>query len=420
MRLVVTRVGVVAALASAMLMPSPAAAQYGSEGGFIDDGSADYEEAPRSRRDTGGPSSLDEARASRRGLRIGAGRTGTTNRSGNISVRPASVPSTYTVRRGDTLWDITGHYYGNPWEWPRVWSYNPEITNPHWIYPMDTMRLSSRTGPRTVLDTPGGAGDQGAGAGAGGAGDQGAGEGGPGEPGSVFLRDEGYLDRDALRTTGIIVGSPEEHMLLSPYDEVYVQFEGNPSVRAGQTFTVFRAMNANERQPNEQGTLVRIFGAVRVRSYDRDTKLARAVITEALDPIERGYRVGPLARRFDNVPPVRNDRDLRAQVVAVLRPRELVGDQQVIFFNVGSRQGVREGNRFFVVRRGDAWRETVGADQRDMGASVPAPAQPRELPDEVIAEVRVVTLRPTSCAGLVTRSTREVTIGDRAELRRGY
>ncbi|MBC7174262.1 MAG: LysM peptidoglycan-binding domain-containing protein, partial [Polyangiaceae bacterium] len=42
------------------------------------------------------------------------------------------VPDAHTVRRGDTLWDITGFYYGNPWEWPRVWSYNPEITNPHW------------------------------------------------------------------------------------------------------------------------------------------------------------------------------------------------------------------------------------------------------------------------------------------------
>ena len=51
------------------------------------------------------------------------------------------VPEIYTVRRGDTLWDITGRYYGNPWYWPRVWSYNPEVTNPHWIYPLDRLRL---------------------------------------------------------------------------------------------------------------------------------------------------------------------------------------------------------------------------------------------------------------------------------------
>jgi hypothetical protein len=55
--------------------------------------------------------------------------------------REQLIPERYVVRSGDTLWDVTGRFYGNPWEWPRVWSYNPEITNPHWIYPLDQLRL---------------------------------------------------------------------------------------------------------------------------------------------------------------------------------------------------------------------------------------------------------------------------------------
>src|SRR4029079_15071594 len=47
------------------------------------------------------------------------------------------VPGVHTVKRGDTLWDLSGHYYGNTWGWPKVWSYNPQISNPHWIYPGD-------------------------------------------------------------------------------------------------------------------------------------------------------------------------------------------------------------------------------------------------------------------------------------------
>src|SRR5690606_19072828 len=54
-----------------------------------------------------------------------------------------SVPDTHRVERGDTLWDITNRYFGNPWEWPKIWSYNPEITNPHWIYPDDSIALRS-------------------------------------------------------------------------------------------------------------------------------------------------------------------------------------------------------------------------------------------------------------------------------------
>src|SRR5512145_88127 len=50
-------------------------------------------------------------------------------------------PDTYTVRPGDTLWDLAGRFLNNPWYWPKVWSYNPEITNPHWIDPGQLLRF---------------------------------------------------------------------------------------------------------------------------------------------------------------------------------------------------------------------------------------------------------------------------------------
>ncbi|MBL8915647.1 MAG: LysM peptidoglycan-binding domain-containing protein, partial [Archangium sp.] len=54
----------------------------------------------------------------------------------------ASAPGTqHTVERGDTLWDLSQRYLGSPWYWPKVWSYNPEIANPHWIYPGNEVRF---------------------------------------------------------------------------------------------------------------------------------------------------------------------------------------------------------------------------------------------------------------------------------------
>ena len=64
--------------------------------------------------------------------------------------RALVVPELYTVRRGDTLWDICDHFYGNPWQWPRVWSFNDRITNPNWIYPGDPVRLRRGGGPDAV------------------------------------------------------------------------------------------------------------------------------------------------------------------------------------------------------------------------------------------------------------------------------
>ncbi len=68
-------------------------------------------------------------------------------RSGRDVPPPASEPvptadvETHKVQRGDTLWDLSARYLNSPWYWPKVWSYNPEIGNPHWIYPGNVVRL---------------------------------------------------------------------------------------------------------------------------------------------------------------------------------------------------------------------------------------------------------------------------------------
>src|SRR5690606_12639345 len=47
------------------------------------------------------------------------------------------VPEAHVVQKGDTLWDISGYYLHDPYQWPKLWSYNEHITNAHWIFPGD-------------------------------------------------------------------------------------------------------------------------------------------------------------------------------------------------------------------------------------------------------------------------------------------
>ncbi|MGP1665230.1 MAG: LysM peptidoglycan-binding domain-containing protein, partial [Rhodanobacter sp.] len=64
----------------------------------------------------------------------------------------ADHPDSYTVVRGDTLWDISAKFLAKPWLWPEIWQANPQVRNPHLIYPGDVLNLSFINGSSLRLE----------------------------------------------------------------------------------------------------------------------------------------------------------------------------------------------------------------------------------------------------------------------------
>jgi hypothetical protein len=334
------------------------------------------------------------------------------------------IPGSHIVRRGDTLWDICGYYFQNPYEWPKVWSYNAQIKNPHWIYPGDEIRLkeggaTAPTGsPSTVS-----------------AGIPYTGNGmtlvdrrRQVPRGTVFLRDQGWISDPSDEVWGDVTGSAQDKMFLTDLDEVYLHIDPGHDVQLGQELTLFRPLRAAGA-----GTIVKISGTVRVDQWNAQDRIARAQVVESLNVIERGAKVGPLARRFEVVPPVRNQVDVQAHVLTSIYPNVFWGADQLVFIDKGQNAGLKPGNRLFILRRGDAWRKTLAAgstgyrvstdDERPMPPMEKVPGARQDeahYPDEVVGELRVVATRNETATCLVMQSRLEIERNDLAVAHKGY
>ncbi|HVK65388.1 MAG TPA: LysM peptidoglycan-binding domain-containing protein [Polyangium sp.] len=337
---------------------------------------------------------------------------GTAN--GGFVLEGQHVPELHSVRTGDTLWDISTRYYKNPYGWPRLWAQNPQIQNPHWIYPGDQVRLRD-VGDR---DLPGmrrllsGARKV--------------------APQTVFLRDTGWLDDKKDDVWGEVNGSPADKMLLSAGDDVYVKLDENHEVAVGQLLTIFRPL-VTSGDAAQKGQLVSIRGTLRVDRVNTQTRMIRGRIVESLDTVERGAKIGPVDRSFVIVPPVASAEDIEARIVAALYPHAFYGQNQVVFLDKGEKEGVKQGMRFFALRRGDRWRHTLrGAgkfatvrpviedDRAAQTENFAPPGDESLFPDETYAELRVIKVREHTATALVTASSHEIERGAFVTARKGY
>jgi hypothetical protein len=358
------------------------------------------------------------------------------------SRRAVVVPDVHTVRPGDTMWDLCGHYLGNPWDWPRIWSYNPDVQNPNWIYPGDQLRLRSpdESGRAPVAQNDTLQSQLGMfGSGPSNRADQPTSSwGGSGKVGkdTIFLRNEAYIDDPDKDVWGQVVGANEEQMLLGQGNHVYLDLKPSVEVKVGQQLTLFERSRKPERVEGARqppGEIVIIKGTLRVTDFDPKKHVARAEIVESSDVIERGAKVGAIGRRYVVLAPKPSRVTVWARLLNGIYPHVYLGQQQLVFVDRGSEDGLVAGNRLLVIRRGDSWRRSLGTTARSSRVRLrtdhpePTRVEPVELrredgdfPDEVVGEVRIVQAHPWSSLAVVTSSHRELVPGDRAVAREGY
>jgi len=345
-------------------------------------------------------------------------------------------PDTYTVRPGDTLWDLSGRFLNNPWYWPKVWSYNPEIPNAHWIYPGNVVRFFPATeeaparvepvppgevaaapeeaaAPRELEDLskaergkPADYGDEDAVA------VVGPHKVGYVAPRGTLGRRDTFVTTRELERSGEVTAAFEDKAFLTLHDRLYAKLR--EPAKVGQALTLFRTVRPvnHPRTGGRIGYQTQLLGSARVVA--QDDKTTTLVVTRAVDVIERGDRVSPATDRLVKMVARRpNQRQLRGVIVAAeVEAAWMAGENHLVFVDKGRADGVEEGNVFTVTRAGDPY-------GHQLSAKTLAPRENVLLPTEDIGELLVLDAKENFSTALVVRSLRELFAGDRVEMRTG-
>ncbi len=336
-----------------------------------------------------------------------------------------TAPDTYTVVPGDTLWDLSGRFLNNPWYWPKIWSYNPEITNPHWIYPGNLLKFypSAEEAPARVepmvaeeeVEAPKELEDFSRSDGKEPVDDDAVAVAGPYKIGYVppqrrLARHDTFVTPRELAESGSIEAAFEEKIMLAFLDHAYARFENAANVKTGETYVVYKTVRPIYHPVTHElfGYQSTVLGSAKVVSVD--DRAATLVISAALEPIERGALLGPwtdkIVRPIERKPnqATLDGRIIASQAAVVTQ----VGEHHIVIVDKGAADGVEEGNAFTVVRSGDLY-----------GRDPLVPAWDPSLPKEDVGDLLVIDVKERASTALVTRSLKELLIGDRVEMRPG-
>lgn len=295
-------------------------------------------------------------------------------------------PDSHTVVKGDTLWDISGRFLQEPWRWPEIWDVNPQISNPHLIYPGDVVYLTYRDG-RPVLTVNRGA------------------AGGPRyvklspevrstpharaipsipvEYIKPFLSQPLVVSRDEMEAWPYVVSSFEQHLVAGPGNKIYVRglpenpAQGYSIFRRGPAYVLPPETDNMQRAPVVQskysnreiegevlGYQALYVGDVEIR---REGDPATGVITSADREVLVGDRLVPHSREAgfgSDLIPTTPAAEIDGKIVSVIDGVSEIGNYQVVVVSAGTSNGLEKGNVLAVYQTGQMVRDTVAAEMR--------------------------------------------------------
>jgi hypothetical protein len=307
---------------------------------------------------------------------------------------------THTVKKGDTLWDISEMYYGDPYLWPKLWRINPFVTNPHFLHQGDLIRLLEskpvkrierevKTAVEAVPEpVPAMAGID--------------------VSGLTNINALGYLSPREVKPWGSILSSDSEKTLLSKGDTVFVEFIFYETIKPGDEFTIFQPTPLL-RHPlvgKNLGYSLYFHGRL-VIEENFEKGVFRARIVEAFGQVKVGAKLLPSEPLLACLQPLSVKGEVFASIVAAKDQKQIIGRHSVVYIDRGFKHGVRRGNIFEIIKMRSVPDLTAEPTTLDDYIRV----KEVTIPQKLLGRILILQSRPETATALVLSAVENVQTG---------
>ena len=316
----------------------------------------------------------------------------------------------YTVKKGDTLWDLSQKFSNTPYLWPDLWSDNSDITNPHLIYPGQRIRLFRLTDlekeSRPVIEEktietkappleveP---------------------EEVPPiitqeifEPKPVFktyryhaIDGVGFIKRKALAPEGFIFKVKEDKKLISTGDIIYIsQNKSNPLVPGGR-YTVYRTLEPIYDPTTRKyiGIQHYLLGVVEITNSA--PRFAIAKVIQSFSNMQVSDKLMPYKRRSIDIVQKKSQEGLLGKIIISEKHSTLLGDNTTAFINKGEDHGIKPGQYYSIF-------------YQDKSSIIPASRKKIPLDAVVFGQLIVLHTEKTTSTVYIVSTNRHVSPGSK-------
>jgi len=319
-----------------------------------------------------------------------------------------SAPRNYVVKRGDTLWGIANTFLRDPWLWPEIWYINPDIHNPHRIYPGDSVHLALSADGRTSLQIV-----------------RGGGSTARLEPMlrsvplegpiatipysliAAFLSRPGVLSGDEVKAAPYVMALRDDHQIAGAGHDLYVRkLDGDSGAR-------YSVMHVDEplNDPQSGRNLGYIAIYTGTAQVTRPGEVAKVTLTDSARETLQGDVLIPteISPNTDFAPHGPH-RAVDGRIIAVVDNVLLAGQYDVVAINRGSQDGVDRGTVLTVDLAGEKVSDHCATINGESTCWLP---HSERLPAEASGTLLVFKTYERMSYALIFSETVPINIGDR-------